>query len=147
MSKELTPLEALNEIKNIKTLSVPERKVVTFQEKYKEELDIIETALKEYEKLKKEVNEISDFGLKAYRVELEKQINSNKKYRTTNKRLRVKNQKLYEILRIIKEKHVDCFKLIAIFRTSNNIEHYNQNYGSNWQLTQEEYDLLKEVLI
>lgn len=46
MSKELTPLEALDKILNQKTLSVPERKVISFREKYKEEVDIIESALK-----------------------------------------------------------------------------------------------------
>lgn len=46
MSKEL---EALKKIKDIKTISVPERRVVTFQEKYKEELDLIETSLKKQE--------------------------------------------------------------------------------------------------
>ncbi len=86
---------------------------------------IVETALKEYEETDNQISQLFEkFGING-RTDLLKQLKA---------------------LEIIKEKHVDCFKLIAIFRTSDNLEHYNQNYGRNWQLTIEEYYLLKGVL-
>ena len=136
MSKKLTPLKALKLLFELAYGREPSIEDKGYA--------IIENELKEYEKLKKEVNEISDFGLKAYREELEKQINSNKKYRTTNKRLRVKNQKLYEILGIIKEKRVD----VQLLKDSKNLNDYNWCvHTKDRALTQEEYDLLKEVLL
>ena len=55
--------------------------------------------------------------------------------------------KKLKALEIIKEKRVNCFKLISIFNTSDNLEHYNQNYGKDFQLTQEEYELLKKEFL
>ena len=67
--------------------------------------------------------------------------------RLKNKNLPCSNCKELKALELIKEKRVDCFKLIAIMRTSDHLEHYNQNYGKRFQLTQEEYDSLKEELL
>ena len=51
--------------------------------------------------------------------------------------------KLDMVLDIIKEKQVDAF----IFSHSGDLETYNDMVEDNRKLTQEEYDLLKEVLL
>jgi len=51
----------------------------------------------------------------------------------------------HQALEIIKEKQVNYRTLLCIFNTSDNYNDYNKLYPRN-KLTQEEYDLLKEVL-
>lgn len=125
MSKELKALEELFDA------IVDEYSGCEIMIKFQKDKNIIETALKENQDIQ---SCFEDYGLS---------IKDIRKVCVSYKQ-REKHEKALEI---IKEKHVDCFKLIAIFRTSNNLEHYNQNYGCDWQLTQEEYNLLKEVLL
>lgn len=55
-------------------------------------------------------------------------------------------EKELKALEIIKDKAVDIFKLrIAIML--NNLNEYNKRHAEWCKLTQEEYDLLKEVLL
>ena len=112
MSKELSPLEALEKI----------RKEIAYYSLYKKHLDTIETALKDYEELKK-------LKLLPY-----PKVNDEEYRRSVIKRL--------QALEIIKDKEVNVF----IFLHSGDLETYNDMVEDNRKLTQEEYNLLKEVL-
>ena len=107
MSKELQALEKLTNYK----CSCMSEKV--------ECKEIIETALKDYEKITG-----GDFHIEPINVHIE-------------------NQKQIKALEIIKEKEVDVF----IFLHSGDLETYNDIVEDNRKLTQEEYELLKEVLL
>ena len=124
MSKELTPLKALKELK--------ERYGKNFSLNDDERCRIIEKSLKSQEQ---------------YVQIAEKEHEDYMTLCGEITRLKNKNKKQEKALEIIKKKRVNCFLLIAIFNSSDNIEHYNQNYSKNWELTKEEYDLLKEVLL
>lgn len=122
MSKELTPLEALERLYDYHNL--PNRNVVAYlleQENLPTYRKIIETALKELE-VKREVIDYLLTG------------DDEKKLKT---------------LEIIKEKSVD----IGFLQYSSTVDLYNHYIVEHaWtkhtsSLTQEEYDLLKEVLL
>ena len=87
-------------------------------------LDIIETALERIPKLEKE----------------NKQHNLNTE--EINKFYEKKLEKLEKALDTIREKCV----LIYVFKHCISLYEYNLNINEKYQLTQEEYDLLKEVL-
>ncbi len=118
MSKELTPLQALEKLTNYKCSCMSEKI---------ECKNIIETALKDYERLKTSY--------------LEKILNEESKEYIYKK---------LKALEIIKEKRVD----VALLILCENAEDYNfqislinednENYK---ELTQEEYELLVEVLL
>ena len=100
-------------------------------------LNIIETALKDYENLK-EVHFIIHNGA-----------------RSMNKQHTLKVLKKLKALEIIKEKRVDvswlmkCFGFIENSINEEECEYYNNNYEAyrnSKSLTQEEYNLLKEEL-
>ena len=115
MNKEMTPLQALEKIKQARYF-VDFELDAKVSEDYKKELDIIETALKDYKR----------------RLALAKE------YKDTDnvaKRLLA--------LEIIKDKRVD---VQALFYSSN-YDDYNKHYVHYEDLTQDEYDLLKEVLL
>ena len=129
MSKEL---EAFERIKN-HTLSYAGDIYKTFtdsREKQVQDLDIIETTLKEYDGAKKHIEALN------------KEIIENS----------IKSIKL-KVLEIIKEKRVDA----CYFMNCRTLEEYNddvlasyayeENDAEQRMLTQEEYDLLKEVLL
>lgn len=123
---EPTPLEALDKILNQNTLSVPERKVISFREKYKEEVDIIETALKENTELKRQ-----NFNLLCNNGELREKCKDN--------------AKKLKALDIIICKKVDCDFLDDEWAEENYeyaLENYNLNHDI--ELTRKEYNLLKE---
>ena len=117
MSKELSPLEALEKLTNYKCSCMSEKI------KCKE---VIETALKisEYYKMLCEVYIyfIHDPDRKYSVLELGKTIKA---------------------LEIIKEKEVNVF----IFLHSGDLETYNDMVEDNRKLTNVEYDLLKEALL
>ena len=125
MSKELTPLDALEEIKHTTDLYRPNE-----LNGYKEELDIIETALKDYQVLKNKYDVLE--------TEYCDQQRSMLKYDE------VKDKK-FKAFEIIKEKNVNVFYL----KNANSVEEYNigLDLPKIWQLTQEEFDLLEEVLL
>ena len=52
---------------------------------------------------------------------------------------------LEKAIKILKEKAVNVAKLLVSFKTDNKLDYYNEGLFS-FRLTQEEYDLLKEVL-
>ena len=126
MNKELTPLEALRRLRDYENL--PSRNPVLYlleQENLPTYYKIIETALKEYEQIEYHNLKVRDFDKKL------------------------------KALEIIKEKMVDFDELNdAIYEDNyhqnnehNAIDIYNQNRFEYKQLTQEEFDLLKEVLL
>ncbi len=98
---------------------------------YIDDSNIIETSLKEKERLERERNELAN--------------------RNMEKAVKLKKQD--EILRIIKEKRV----VFEFFDKTSTYEEYNKAIRNNWNykeedykkylLTQEEFDLLKEVLL
>ena len=110
MSKELEALERIRKARYFVDFELN----ANVGEDYKEELDIIETALKENIELKKCIDLIGDIE-------------------TNNKKLKA--------LEIIKEKKVYPSFLL----NTKNLEEYNKEVIQ--KLTQEEYDLLKEVLL
>lgn len=89
------------------------------------ELDIVEKEFKESENYKL-----------MYRLEHEK-----------NQQLTQANLKMSKALEIIKNKQID---VLYVAMHHNNLEEYNKHVAfvhNEWCLTQEEYDLLKEVLL
>lgn len=70
---------------------------------------------------------------------------------TVIKQALLKSEKEHKVLEIIKEKNVWIAKLKSLFKRYNNdldvLRLYNANtYKIDYQLTQEQFDLLKEVL-
>ena len=92
-----------------------------------EELDIIETALKNYEKLKNEYDKLESF----HKLFIEKY-----------NQLNIEHRKKLKALEIIKEKKVNVNCIISGW----SLWKYN-SYKTHINLTKEEYELLKEVLI
>lgn len=140
MTKELTPLEALERIKNIKTLSVPERRVVTFQEKYKEELNIIETALKNYQELLEKPCVLVGRTQGHTKALIDTISKNYKEIKITS----LEDEKEIKAFEIIKKKNVSTIGL----KYHSTCENYNNDLlKGEYPLTQEEFDLLKEVLL
>ena len=140
MTKELTPLEALERIKNIKTLSVPERRVVTFQEKYKEELNIIETALKNYQELLEKPCVLVGRTQGHTKALIDTISKNYKEIKITS----LEDEKEIKAFEIIKKKNVSTIGL----KYHSTCENYNNDLlKGEYPLTKEEYDLLKEVLL
>ena len=132
MSKEL---EALEKLTNYKCSCMSEKV---------ECKEIIETALKEYEMMKRTKIIISD--KKISDDDLDKLMNQRM---FTDLQCEIKplfdeeTQKKLKALEIIKEKEVDVF----IFLHSGDLETYNGIVEDNRKLTHEEYGLLKQVLL
>ena len=97
------------------------------RELYKDEFEIIEKALKDYEKIKFEYSE-----LRTYHYDLLKE----------NERLHNQKVKKLKALEIIKEKKVNVNCIISGW----SLWKYN-SYKTHINLTKEEYELLKEVLL
>ena len=140
--KELSPLEALERIRNCRRTDFIES-----------DLNIIETALKKYEKI------LTYFDIYAKVLNTENKLkafdNLSKDYEKVTKELSKEIEK-NRALEIIKK----CGTDIALLKASKNKQEYDQrlcrrvNYGieSDQKLTyltetQEEFDLLKEVLL
>ena len=113
MSKEL---KALKRIENFMSQNAVH---------WKQDIAMIETALKNYEELERKHNEL------LYNYE-----------ELVHCGLKSEQNKL-KALEIIKEKEVNVF----IFLHSGDLETYNEMVEDNRKLTQEEYDILKEVLL
>jgi hypothetical protein len=116
MTKELTPLEALNDLREVKGWN---------DDEFNKRLDIIETALKEYE------------GAKSHIKALNKE--------------RIENSIKLKALGIIKERQVDVGLLLDCETEPEYLNRCCNRYWHNercgWKrMTQEEFDLLKEVL-
>ena len=120
MSKELTPLKALEDLINfIGSGEIADtHELCEYVAKRK---DIVETALKRIPMLEKElcfVKTMEDLTIEA-----------------------IKDKKL-KALEIIKNKRVDFGYLII----SDDLKDFNEGLDRKWKLAQEEYDLLKEFL-
>ena len=127
MNKVLSPLEALNDLRNSGLVNGD---VICFTKKaFEIRLDTIEKALKNSEWYKKEMIKFE----KAFTEENEEKL------------------KIEQALGIIKEKQIDMYHLKdAIefeFETDEDaVEFYNQDYGEDFCITVEEFELLKETL-
>lgn len=99
-------------------------------------LDIIETALKVLEQLQIIIGAKKIEDLPKVALETENACYSNS-------HILKKAENKLKALEIIKEKEVNVF----IFLHSGDLETYNDIVEDNRKLTQEEYDLLKEVLL
>jgi len=122
-NEKLSPLEALEIIKHTTDLYRPNE-----LNGYKNELDIIETALKRNVEL-----ELANIELEHHLKLAEKELNEN--------------ERKLKALEIIKEKRVDVCLLISCIYDFD-LDYYNSCMCNKERcLTQEEYDLLKEVLL
>lgn len=93
---------------------------------FKEDLDVIENALKDYENTKKELKlRIQQNGVLVNQI--------------------VENDKKLKAFEIIKEKEVDIHNLL-ISKTAEQYNGYTHWLGCKGNLTQEEFEILKEVL-
>lgn len=129
MRKELEALERLkSSLKSYCyefTSSMEDLERGLFEKDY-EAVKVIETALKDYETLKLKDEEIKEY--KSY---------SHEQF--------VQERKQLKALEIIKEKQVN---VLMIKLTCKTVEEYNHLIQPKWRtLTQEEFDLLKEVLL
>ena len=120
----MTPLEALKEIREKTDAGF----IYDYHSREPNPLNIIETALKKLEMFE----EISNLPIPKYSQE-DIEIENNK-------------QKQLKALEIIKEKEVDIHILKNAIK-SNDIHKYNARFENCAQLTQAEFDLLKEVLL
>ena len=136
MSKELE--KAFNKIKNISCYMGGEYIGESF-EVYKDELDLIETALKNYEELTNKP--IILYGrTHGYTQALIDTIRKNyKEVKITN----LEDEKKLKALEIIKNKNVS----ICWLKACKDRAEYNDLVDKEEQLTKEEYDVLKEVLL
>lgn len=152
MGKELTPLEIIN-IKLKDKNNKYDRRVINGSGEYlylikEEELNAIESALEQ-----KGVLEYRNYNLgNMYRALREEHLalleflkgerqNAFEEY-LVNSQIAKQNEEKLEALEIIKEKRVNVQALFY----STSCEDYNKHYTHYENLTQEEYDFLKEVL-
>ena len=127
MSKELTPLEHLEFLRQYEINE--EHHCLNDRYVCKQSFDIIETTLKNYNELQNKYDELETEYLDQQRSML--------KYDEVK-------EKKFKALEIIKEKEV----VIPILLRSNILDEYNNNpMFVSKKLSQEEYDLLKEVLL
>ena len=123
MSKELSLLERLKTIKSTWNCMNP-----NCSEAQEEDFNIIETALKDYEKLKLKGDEIKDYLYYSHKEFLE-------------------DRKKLKALEIIKKKQVDVG---ALYEFEFDLEWYNKyvkEINGTPTLTQKECDLLKGILL
>jgi hypothetical protein len=147
MTKELTPLKAFKELREqndfLKQRNIPK------EYRYDDELDIVETALKEHELMKK-----------ARFIVANKEISDDALEKLKNQRMFIGSLERCEIkplfdedienklkaLEIIKEKEVDIHNLL-ISKTAEQYNGYTHWLGYKGNLTQEEFDTVKEALL
>lgn len=163
MGNKMTPLEALKKIKQARYFVDFELDAKVGKD-YKEELKIIESALKEKEQqdnVLKVLKEVIEFAVVLPEVKPTKDdlfsvvsaVSINTQRAIENKERELLRQWVLETcfpkevkaLKIIKAKRVD----IDMFLKCENINSYNYTiqYWHGYALTQEEYDLVKEVLL
>ena len=123
MSKELTPLQALEQLKGgYKN----EDSIAITRSAFERNIAIIETALKKIEKPKEIVGTTTlDKALEQFLIDNCPEV-----------------KKKLKALEIIKTKNVDINWLIR----SKNYSKYNLGVGESQKLKKREYDLLKEIL-
>ena len=106
-------------------------------------VEVIETALKDYELIKQAKIIVADKDVSD--EDLEKLINQ-RMFVGSLEQCEIKplfdeeTQKKLKAFEIIKEKRVDVSYLVI----SDDLHDYNEGLDRKWKLTQEEYDLLKE---
>lgn len=137
MSEELTPLKAFKKLREqndfLKQRNIPK------EYRYDDELDIIETTLKDYEELTNKP--VVLYGRTQALIDM---------ICKTHKEIKVINlidERKVKAFDTIKEKQVDVYILLK----TKSLDEYNEWYvgiqDNFMPLTQDEYDLLKEVLL
>jgi hypothetical protein len=135
MTKELTPLEALERLKNTPTYD--NSLVKDFHPSC---CEIIETTLKNYEELTSKPVILCRRTHESSQALIDTICKNYKEVKVTN----LEDEKKLKALEIVKEKKVDVQMLID----RKNLNEYNWCvHEQSRALTQEEYDLLKEVLL
>ena len=131
MGKELEPIEALDKLLDGYSRGMVERSYY----------DIVREALQRLEAIEK-----SEPSEALERIENEYSIEETVFYKEDFKQVR----KELKALEIIKKKSVWVGRLKSLFRKYNNnldvLRFYNANMWVDYQLTKEEFNLLKEVL-
>ena len=124
MAKQLTPLETL---KQVRTFRLSYRNGDWLDKEEQDKLfDIIETALKENQERIEELEETNHLMFLREH----------------------KNERKLKALEIIKEKQLDMYQIMDIIEIPSKfaIEIYNKDKDIMFQITIEEFDLLKEAL-
>lgn len=103
----------------------------------------ITEALKTLEVLDKIISPLLEPVLAEYEDDLSDKITAN--YFVLKEAL-LKAQKEHKALDIIKEKNVDLRTLKACFKVECGLQEYNKHQYKENELTEEEFNLLKEVL-
>ena len=125
MGRELTPLEALENIK--REAGFPYFSTLYDIDMWREDFKTVETALKE--------NEVYQFMFHEV------------KYYVESKEFSLEDlAKKLKALEIIKNKQVDMNTLRMTFVMNKDFTFYNEDLSFGEELTKEEYELLKEVL-
>ena len=138
MSKEMTPKEALRRIAGFISFCCQEYFDKELEKDWKKDIDAINQALDRFEQLEKENQELK---------------NKNAALKIKVRAWEIQGKKYKKVIDILKSKKVD----LVILLSSNDFKEYNANItiringvtylkGNNYTLTQQEYDLLKEVL-
>ena len=132
MSKELTPLKALNDL--IDYLE-SEHLDLSKEDHVVERKEIIETALEDYELMKQAKIIVAD-----------KKINDDDLEKLKNQSIIVGNLEQSKIEPLFDEETQKKLKALEIIKKYICIKD-NKIYTKEWELTQEKYELLKEVLL
>ena len=145
--KELTLM--INREKHIN--SEWNKKIYDLEHIIKQDLERLEELEKEYNNLKKDYDEkdLECIDLQLENEELKKENQELKdKYKRraeTSKELNEALTQYQKAIEILKDKAVNVAKLLLSFKTDNKLDYYNDGLFS-FRLTQQEYDLLREVL-
>ena len=143
MSKEMTPLQALKKIKQAKYF-VDFELDAKVSEDYKKELDIIETALKRYSTIEQHLIKRGFDNLEDFIKQLDEYVEISEKEHKELMILKSQScQNKLKALEIVKEKNVS----ICWLKDCKDRAEYNDLADKQEQLAQEEFDLLKEVLL
>ena len=152
MSRELEPIEALDKLLEGYSKGMAGRSYYDIVREALQRPEAIETAnpseaLKTLEVLDKIISPLLEPVLAEYEDDLSDKITAN--YFALKQSL-LKAEKELKALEIIKKKSVWVGRLKSLFRKYNNnldvLRFYNANMWVDYQLTKEEFNLLKEVL-
>lgn len=132
MIKELTPLEAFYDL--LSPIGLKEEGVKRYY--------LIETALKNYEELTSKPAILYERTHERSQALIDTICKNYKEIKITN----LEDEEKVKAFDIIKKKEVAVFFLNKS-KDVNDYNHTLKTYGTNQELSQDEYDLLKEVLL
>lgn len=139
MSKELEALERMYCSGNLQLNYV-------LSNKHKQDYETIEQALQRLESIDNanpsEALEELDSGFEVHTKEYGNMIAYGEEQVDTIKQALLKSQEQEKVLKIVFEKYVD----LNLLDCDDDVGQYNRHFGKDRQLTQEEFELLKEML-